>query len=196
MTWLINKLPFYSKQDETPIILLGKREIENTDANVIENLKKDSVLVDPERKLSSHFQLSELLVTNHRTINNTPTLEVVERLVLLCENFLEPLRDQFGPLQITSGYRSPKLNKTIHGAKQSAHMYGCAADLVPTKKKITITEMVRWVKEESNLNFDQVIDEASNTSVWLHLGMLRPGFEKEPRGEALIFRNGKYTWFV
>jgi hypothetical protein len=77
------------------------------------------------------------------------------------------------------------------GAKNSAHMFGCAADVVPMVSPYTVDDLFFWVKN-SSLQFDQVIDEHSGTSHWLHLGMLRPGFEKSPRRECLTFNNGKY----
>lgn len=42
---------------------------------------------------------------------------------------LDDIRDQFGPVQIVSGYRSPAWNKKVGGASQSYHMRGMAADI-------------------------------------------------------------------
>lgn len=136
-----------------------------------------------------------MIRTSHRTIDNKPTLEVVANLEILCREFLEPIREQFGPVRVNSGYRSPELNKAIGGAKDSAHKYGCAADLDFLREGVTTTEVAKWLRDESGLLFDQTIDEFSSTSNWLHLGILRPEHEKLPRLQVLVFKGGKYSVF-
>lgn len=146
------------------------------------------------QKLSPHFTLRELITTSHRTIDNTPPVEIVARLKNLCENFLEPVRARFGPLWVTSGYRCPELNSKIRGSKTSAHVDGCAADFVPMDSAITTKEIVEWIVA-SDLDFDQVIDEYSSTSNWVHMGKAQPCRSLAPRKEALTMRRGKYTSF-
>ncbi len=161
----------------------------------IEELKQEEWKFDPEEQLSPHFKLKELVRTNHRELDNTPSKEVVDRLRILCIEFLEPLRAKFGPLYINSGYRSPAVNKVIKGSKTSAHMDGCAADIDPLREGVTTRDMVLWLRDESGLEYDQVIDEyAGATSNWLHLGMKQPNRTK-PRRETLLFKDGKYTIF-
>jgi hypothetical protein len=55
--------------------------------------------------------------------------------------------------------------------------------------------MVKWIRDESGLNYDQVIDEYSSTANWLHIGMLRPNHEIAPRKQVLLFKEGKYFVF-
>jgi zinc D-Ala-D-Ala carboxypeptidase len=146
--------------------------------------------------LSPHFSFEELTITSRHDIENMPSGEAKFQLVRLCNDFLEIIRARFGALRVTSGYRSPELNAAIPGsAKYSAHSYGCAAD-VQSIDGYTPTEMVRWVRDESGLDFDQVIDEEKNGGHWLHLGMLRPSHEPKPRHQALTYRDGKYTEFT
>lgn len=150
--------------------------------------------MDLSTRLSPHFTLRELVTTSHRMIDNRPhDPDIVVRLRALCLNYLEPVRRIFGPLYVSSGYRCPALNGKIGGSKTSAHMFGCAADFVSAYGTAT-TEIVRWIAD-SNLDFDQVIDEHSSTSDWVHLGMLRPIGRETPRREALTMRLGKYTPF-
>lgn len=48
----------------------------------------------------------------------------------LIENLLDPIREKLGgPVKVTSGYRNPKLNSAVGGAKNSNHLFGCAADI-------------------------------------------------------------------
>ena len=65
-------------------------------------------------KLSSNFSLSELIksqTAERHGISNMPTEEHIENLKLLCENVLQPVRDEFGPVMISSGYRSENLSE-------------------------------------------------------------------------------------
>lgn len=149
-----------------------------------------------EMKLSAHFKLGELIRTSHRGVDNYPNEAILAELIDLCENFLEPIRDEFGPLIVSSGYRSKELNTLVGGSKSSAHMFGCAADFVPYKNKYTTKDIVRWIKD-SDLDFDQVIDEYGNsTSNWVHIGKTKPPKKLQPRYEALTFKDGKYSKFV
>lgn len=157
---------------------------------------ESNVIQELDINLSQHFTLRELVTTSHREIDNRPSPEIVERLKILALDFLEPIRLKFGPIRINSGYRCPTLNTAIGGAKESAHKYGCAADLIPLDKRFTTTDVVRWIVDESGLDYDQVIDEGSSTAFWVHIGLRRPGFEKKARQQALIFRNGTYTNWV
>lgn len=71
-------------------------------------------------KLTTHFSLEEMIrsgVAISRRIDNTPTVEDIERMCLLCENVLEPIRRRFGVTRISSGYRSRELNKAVGGAQ-------------------------------------------------------------------------------
>jgi hypothetical protein len=135
-------------------------------------------------QLSPHFSLDELTRTSHADVDNTPDQETMVRLVVLAAQFLEPMRAKFGPLIIDSGYRSAALNAKVGGAKLSAHLYGCAADVVSPTYSPDV--LVRWVVEESGLPFDQVIDEHVGAARWCHIGIVRPGFDT-PRKQAMIF---------
>ena len=79
-----------------------------------------------------HFTLKELCSSNtaeKNGIDNSPAPEVCENLYCLVGHILDPLRDAIGhPVIINSGYRCRRLNAILHGAKDSAHLYGLAAD--------------------------------------------------------------------
>jgi len=134
-------------------------------------------------KLSDHFTLEEMTKSQtalRKKIDNTAPPEVVENLKLLCENVLEKIRIHFGrPLMINSGYRGPKLNKAIGGAKNSQHMTGQAADIeIPgMSNKILFC----WIRD--NLEFDQLILEFHKEGVpdsgWVHVSWNSQGNRKQ-----------------
>jgi putative chitinase len=141
-------------------------------------------------KLSPHFTLRELTRTSVRDLDNTPLPEDLANLTTVALFYLEPIRARFGPLWITSGFRSRKVNERINGSKTSAHMSGRAADFVPLAEGVEIAAVVRWVVS-SGLAFDQVIEEHAGGDSWVHLGIAADG--AKPRGEALLYRDGVYS---
>ena len=93
-------------------------------------------------------------------IDNTPTPEASAQLSNLVTHVLDPLREMYGkPITVNSGYRCPKLNDAVGGAKNSQHMRGEAADKTENKK---LFELIR-----DNLPFDQLIDESDYS--WVHV---------------------------
>ena len=69
-------------------------------------------MIDLNQKLSKNFILKEFIKSStgeSLKIDNTPTQEIVDKLRLLCEKVVQPIRDALGkPIVINSGYRCPK----------------------------------------------------------------------------------------
>ncbi|MBF0611926.1 MAG: DUF882 domain-containing protein [Magnetococcales bacterium] len=130
-------------------------------------------------KLSEHFSLEELTVTNQQGLDNTPDQEIIENLTRLAA-FLEDVRKVLGnrPIMINSGYRSPGVNKAVGGSIKSKHMFGLAADI--HVKDMTPDEVVKAIRD-SSLEYDQVIREYDR---WTHIGIAE--LEDSPRKMALI----------
>ncbi|MEM4177886.1 MAG: D-Ala-D-Ala carboxypeptidase family metallohydrolase [Nitrososphaeria archaeon] len=101
-------------------------------------------------------------------INNYPTEKEVKNIKRLCEKVLQPVRDHFDrPVVITSGYRSPMLNRHVGGAPNSQHITGEAADFyIPGVDNLKVAN---WIKD--NLIFDQLILEyyQGGNSGWIHV---------------------------
>lgn len=118
-------------------------------------------------KLSPHFTLAEMTVSQtarRRGIRNKPSATRIAALTLLCEEVLEPVRAHFErPVIVSSGYRSPALNKAIGGSGSSQHCKGEAADF--TVPGVPDIEVAQWMHK--NLNYDQLILEFP-PSGWIH----------------------------
>tara|TARA_R110002020_G_scaffold162290_2_gene347850 strand:- start:299 stop:787 length:489 start_codon:yes stop_codon:yes gene_type:complete len=82
--------------------------------------------------LGRYFDLSEFTRSSaaaREGLDNTPTPEALDALRGLVAMVLDPLREEEGPVRITSGYRAPAVNAAIGGSSTSQHMKGEAADL-------------------------------------------------------------------
>ena len=124
-----------------------------------------------------NFTISELIKSDVATkskINNIPqSADIIDNLLLLILNVLQPLRNYVGrPVIITSGYRSTALNKKVGGVANSQHLTGQAADFVI--QGLTIEEGIRAVKN-SGVEFDQLIHEGT----WIHISYKKTGNRKQ-----------------
>lgn len=120
--------------------------------------------------LSKNFTLSELTKSNEAArwgIDNTPTGEVVENLKALAENILQPVRDHFGVVTVSSGYRNQAVNAKAGGSATSDHIKGFAADfeVYGVQNKV----LAEWIRD--NLKFTQLILEFPGQNPndgWVH----------------------------
>ena len=121
--------------------------------------------------LSRNFTLSELIKSDtaiRKGINNNPNAEQIEKLKALCENILQPVRDHFGRVKITSGFRSVDLCLAIGSSSNSQHAKAEAADFECIG--VDNAELADWIKD--NLPYDQLIVEyytpGEPNSGWIH----------------------------
>lgn len=124
-------------------------------------------------KLTKNFRLSEFTrstTANKYNIDNTPTQEHLLSIQALASVVLQKIRDRFGSVTITSGYRGVLLNSTIGGSSTSQHKYGEAADFVIDGEDLY--DVAMWIKD--NLEFDQLILEVNKKgSRWVHVSYSR-----------------------
>lgn len=116
--------------------------------------------------LTENFTYKEMIFSQTSIrlgIDNTPPSDVLKNLVFLCSQVLQPLRNELGPLIVTSGYRCKELNFAVGGVKNSAHIYGLAADIVsPNYSAKDIINIL--VSHE--IPFDKAINELNE---WVHI---------------------------
>ena len=116
-----------------------------------------------------NFTMSELLksdIAEKYNIYNVPDKEHLDNLLILICECLQPLRNYIDkPMDISSGYRSPRLNghPLIKGAQNSQHVTGQAVDF--TIKGMTPKQIIEKVKA-SGVEFDQLINEHN---IWVHI---------------------------
>lgn len=115
-------------------------------------------------KLSENFTLAELTDTDTGLANN-PSQEEIRNLKLLVQKVLQPVRDKFGVINVTSGYRSPGVNSAVGGSATSDHVHGRAAD-IQCEDMATVFKYIR-----KNLPFKQLIWEFGTDAQpkWIHV---------------------------
>jgi hypothetical protein len=128
--------------------------------------------------LSQNFTLQELIKSDtaiRKGIDNNPNSDQVEKLKALCENVLQPVRDHFGRVKVTSGYRSEELCEAIGSSKKSQHAKAEAADFECVG--VDNAEVADWIK--MNLETDQLILEfytpGEPNSGWIHCSWIPEG---------------------
>ena len=125
-------------------------------------------------ELSKNFTLAELCksqtATRHNIINIPTDQNIINNLIAVSNNILQPIRDNFGiPFSPNSGYRSPELNQLLKSKPTSQHCKGEAVDIeVPTVSNL---DLANWCSV--HLNYDQIIlefyNEGEPTSGWVHI---------------------------
>jgi zinc D-Ala-D-Ala carboxypeptidase len=146
-------------------------------------------------QVSKNFYLSEFLTsqTAYRLkIDNTPPWSTVDNIKVLAKNILQPVREHFDlPVIISSGYRSPALNRTIGGSITSQHLTGQAVDFeIPSISNLQVAE---WIRD--NLSFDQLILEFWNggNTGWIHCSFV--SLNANRKQTLTINKNGTFKGF-
>ena len=126
-------------------------------------------MLTPDGMITKNFSLREMIhsdIAARDGILNVPNGKHLDALTALCENVLQPLRDQLGvPVRISSGFRGRALNshKEVGGAPNSQHLRGEAADI--HAKGYTPQQLFEFILA-SGIVFDQVIQEFDG---WVHI---------------------------
>lgn len=152
-----------------------------------------------------YFSINEFVVSNTANrlgINNSPDDIHKINIMEFINELLDPLREAWGEccqqynwgnpgIKVTSGYRSPALNKAVGGSNTSSHSIGYAADLVPSNGKLKEFKhfCMDWLK---NKKFDQFISEDEHNGVprWIHIGYKNSA--RAQRRQFMSMIDGKY----
>jgi len=98
--------------------------------------------------LSENFTLGELVKSESaersprlKREQENPPQSVIESLRYIANTTLQPIRNKLGfPINITSGYRSPSVNRKVGGSSKSQHLRGEAADCQLSQAFLALTE--------------------------------------------------------
>ena len=144
------------------------------------------IQLNSQAKLSEHFTLGEMTKSNsHPEVYNIPSHEAIANLKRLCV-WLEELRKRYNakygvgeePIRINSGYRSPQLNRAIHGNANSNHMTGCACDIrvIGMEQALRYAVILMDYADESHQEFDELLIEKNRYgAIWLHFAVRPSG---------------------
>lgn len=138
-------------------------------------------------QLSEHFTLAEMTASKRFPhVANTPNQDQILALEALCDNVLEKVRAYFGkPVQVTSGFRSPELNKLVGSkAKRSQHLSGEAADIkVPGVPNVDVWHYIVSELKEFDQCIAELLSETNPSQGWVHVSWSR----NKNRREALSY---------
>jgi len=139
-------------------------------------------------RLSDNFTLEEMVLSQAATrgnLANRPGPREIENLRLLCEKILQRIRDDVGPIVVSSGYRSAAVNAAVGGSPTSQHVEGKAADI--TYPRVGTKALFKRIIE-LGLPFDQLIFEGTCVHVSFD--------EARTRGQIMraTFANGRATY--
>lgn len=139
-------------------------------------------------RLSQNFQLHEFTrsqTASRHNRDNTPPDDALFEMQALVTNVLQPIRDYLArPIVISSGYRSPWLNKKIRGATNSQHMRGQAADFeCPGIGNLDLFFAIR-----DRFIYDQLILEYHDPDKGPHDGWIHVSYKSREPNRSHAFR--------
>ena len=157
----------------------------------------EKVSINKNMHLSEHFTLGEVCKTSHKTEDgNIPSRVAIENLKNICENWLEDLRysnnvlyedketrsqgvqdnttEADSPIIITSGYRSPEVNKLAGGSPSSNHLTGCAVDIrcIGVEQALRYANILLDIADGTKRDFDELFIERNKQGrYWIHFAV-------------------------
>ena len=157
----------------------------------------NNVEINKDMRLSEHFSLGEVCKTSHKTEDgNIPSHVAIENLKNICENWLEDLRysnnvlyedketrsqgvqdnttEADSPIIITSGYRSPEVNKLAGGSPTSNHLTGCAVDIrcIGVEQALRYANILLDIADGTKRDFDELFIERNKQGrYWIHFAV-------------------------
>jgi hypothetical protein len=149
------------------------------------------MIMEWKGKYFTLYELTRSATAKRMGYDNTPTEQIIKNLQDLVVNVLDPLRLAWGrPIVVGSGYRCPKLNVKVGGAKNSQHLYGQAADIHTVSDHPDDNMELLRLLIDLKLPFDKLISEyvdSQGRPNWIHVS-----FSPQKRGIKLTCKNGKY----
>lgn len=123
---------------------------------------------------NSNFRYREFIKSEtaiRLNIPNEPSTIQWKNIEALVINVLQPIRAKFGPIKITSGYRSAKLCQAIGSSTTSNHTRGEAAD-IESFCGVPLIDIFSYIY--SNLECRELIAEYFPDG-WIHVAYRKDG---------------------
>jgi hypothetical protein len=145
-------------------------------------------------QLTPSFTLAEFLTSAtalRKGILNVPDAQALLTLRTCTGPGMQRIRNLLGvPVLVTSGYRSPLVNKAVGSAPTSQHITGNACDFKAPSFGTSLEIARKLVANKALIGFDQLIQEGN----WCHVSFVASG----ARGQVLTahFAGGKVTYTV
>jgi GH24 family phage-related lysozyme (muramidase) len=152
---------------------------------------------DPGFMLSKHYNIGHMTKNGSRPIiaqQGLSAQQIACNLKGLAENCLEPIRNLYPNLILTSVFRRP--GDVAASSKTSDHYLGCAADIVlPGKNRKDHYEAIQKIQQL--VPYDQLLLEYQGpTTVWIHVSFKYSASKKQVFTMADHKRIGEIGKFV
>jgi hypothetical protein len=139
---------------------------------------------------TKNFKKEEWFKTN-TGLDNTPKLGILTCLIYTSKK-MQAIRDAINlPIAITSGYRTPEVNKAVNGSPSSKHMQGLACDFYIIGKDIEEGgKIVANACKKNKISFDKILIEKGCIHIQFNLQEKKDdnlvGFAKLINGEWVV----------
>ena len=101
-------------------------------------------------------------------IVNIPNSSQWKLIEVLAINILQPVRNKFGAIRISSGFRCLELNRLLKSNDNSLHAIGAAVDIEPLDDKVELFDVLLWI--HNNCEYRELIAENFDAGGWIHIG--------------------------
>ena len=160
----------------------------------------EQIEINKTIKLSEHYTLGEMTKTSTGMLN-IPSRVSIENMKRVC-GWLEALRARYNlryvspssdhpahpgtppnlggekateePIVITSGYRSPEVNRKVGGAPTSNHLTGCAVDIrvYGIEQALRYAVILMDYADETRQDYDELLIEQNRSGhYWVHFAV-------------------------
>lgn len=155
-------------------------------------------------QLSKNFSLKELVASETASRFGfreqfVPNDTIVANLKLLCEQLLQPIRDEVGVLIVTSGYRCKRLNGIVSKEPNSSHTFGQAADIVlPDRRNKRLVSAIAKLTKSRVIYPGKVILEYGTPSSpqWVHISYGNPASNRWLKYDGASYQSVDYRSFL
>lgn len=142
-------------------------------------------------KGTKNFQYWEFISSEsavRHNVKNIPSEAQWQAIELLCQKILQPCRDKFGELKISSGYRNPILSALVGSSTSSNHCKGEAADFEAVSPDVTNFMLLEYIAK--NLQYHEMIAEFFGEDP--HAGWVHVAFRANSKAKNLKLKDNTH----